>query len=195
MFSLPMPPSTWMWIDSGSAARSVLIRSSASGMNFWPEYPGLMLMQSTRSASPATFGDVVRVGLGIERDADPSPWLARDGDRRGHVVDDLVVERDAVAAGLRELREVLRRVVDHQVAVDRRAVDRVDERRDRLQHDRPDRDRLDEVPVADVEVEDARARPQQHLDLVAEAREVGRVERRLDLDVVRIQLAQVTRAI
>ena len=73
------------------------------------------------------------------------------------------------------------RVVDHQVAVDHPAL-AVDERRDRLEHDRADRDRLDEVPVADVEVEDARARAQQDLDLLAEPGEVGRVQRRLDLD-------------
>ena len=78
-------------------------------------------MQSTRSASPATAGDVQRVGLRVERDADLQAELARDGDRRRHVVDDLVVKRDAVAARLRDLRKVLRRLVDHQVAVDRRA--------------------------------------------------------------------------
>src|SRR6185312_4019617 len=56
-------------------------------------------------------------------------------------------------------------------------------RGDRAEDDRPDRDRLDEVPVSDVEVEDAAAGVEQHVDLLAEAREVGRVERRLDLDV------------
>jgi hypothetical protein len=38
------------------------------------------------------------------------------------------------------------------------------------------------VPVADVEVEDASARVQQVLDLLAEMREIRRVQRRLDLD-------------
>ena len=66
------------------------------------------------------------------------------------------------------------------MAVDVR-IGRVNDRRDPLEDDRADRDRLDEVPVADVEVEDARARAQQHLDLLAEPREVGRVERGLDL--------------
>ena len=125
--------------------------------------------------------DVCRLRLGVERDAHLQPVLARDRDRRRHVVDRLVVERHAVAAGPRDLREVPRRVVDHQVAVDRGALDGVDERRDRLQHDRPHRDRLDEMAVADVEVEDARAGPQQHLDLLAEVREVRRIQRRLDL--------------
>ena len=107
--------------------------------------------------------------------------LARLRDHGADVVDDLDVEGDAVAARLRELLEVVRRVVDHQVAVDPAAV-LVDERRDRAQHDRADRHRRDEVAVADVEVEDAGAGVQQGLDLLAEPREVRRVERRLDLD-------------
>ena len=61
------------------------------------------------------------------------------------------------------------------------AAEPVDDRRDRLEDDRADRDRLDEVPVTDVEVEDAHARLHDRLDLLAEPREVGRVERRLDL--------------
>ena len=138
-------------------------------------------MQRTRSASAGDGGDVLGLALGVERDADLQAVLARGGDRRGHVVDDLVVERDAVAAGARDLREVPQRVVDHQVAVEH-AAGVVHERRDRLEHDGPDRDRLDEVPVADVEVEDAAAGAQEHVDLLAEAREVRRVERRLDLD-------------
>ncbi len=91
------------------------------------------------------------------------------------------MEGDAVAARLRELLEVVRRVVDHQVAVDA-SVLRVDHRCDRAQHDRPDRHRRDEMAVADVEVEDADAGVQQGLDLLAELREVRRVQRRLDLD-------------
>src|SRR5262249_4184038 len=68
----------------------------------------------------------------------------------------------------------------HEVAVEP-AAQFVHERRDRLQHDRPDRDRLDEVPVADVEVEDPGAGAHDELELLAEAREVGRVDRGLDL--------------
>ena len=60
---------------------------------------------------------------------------------------------------------------------------RVDERGDRRHDDRPDRDLGDEVAVAGVEVEDARARLHERAELVAEAREVGRVDRRLDLDL------------
>ena len=118
---------------------------------------------------------------GVEGDADLEPVLARLGDHAGDVVRGLDVEGDAVAARLRDLREVVRRVVDHQVAVDATAV-LVDHRSDRAQHDGADRHRRDEVAVADVEVEDARARVQQVLDLLAEPREVRRVQRRLDLD-------------
>ena len=57
----------------------------------------------------------------------------------------------------------------------------VDQRRDRAEHDGPDRDRRDEVAVADVEVEDAGACVEQRFDLLAEPREVGGVERWLDL--------------
>ena len=75
----------------------------------------------------------------------------------------------------------MHRVVDHEVAV-HRAADRVHEGSDVLQDDRPDRHRIDEVTVADVEMEDARAGPQEDVDLFAEAREVRRIKRRLDLD-------------
>ena len=47
----------------------------------------------------------------------------------------------------------------------------------------PDRDLGDEVAVADVEVEDPRAGVVKRFELLAEPREVGRVDRRLDLDV------------
>ena len=93
-----------------------------------------------------------------------------------------MVEGDAVAARAGDLREVPERVVDHQVAVEHPA-GLVNERRDRLEHNGPDRHGLDEVAVADVEVEDATPGAQEHVDLLPEAREVRRVERRLDLGV------------
>ena len=74
------------------------------------------------------------------------------------------------------------RVVDHQVAVEHPA-GLVNERRDRLEDDGPDRHGLDEVAVADIEVEDATPGAEEHVDLLPEAREVRRVERRLDLGV------------
>ena len=117
----------------------------------------------------------------VEGDPDPEAVLAGLSDHGRDVVHGLDVEGDAVAARLRELLEVVRRVVDHQVAVDASAL-RVDHRCDRAQHDRPDRHGRDEVAVADVEVEDADAGVQQGLDLLAELREVRRVQRRLDLD-------------
>src|SRR3954452_3920682 len=52
---------------------------------------------------------------------------------------------------------------------------------DRMQHDRPDDDRLHEVPVPDVVMEDPYSRAEQLLDLLAKLREVGRIERGLDL--------------
>src|SRR5579862_193931 len=91
------------------------------------------------------------------------------------------MEGGAVAAGGRDLREVARRVVDHQVAVEH-AAHLVHEGRDRLQNDRPDGHGLDEMPVSDVEVEDAAAGAQENDDLTTEPREIRRVERRLDLD-------------
>jgi hypothetical protein len=124
--------------------------------------------------------DVLGLALRVERDAHLQSVLARGGDRRRDVVDGLVVKRDAVAARRRDRFEVLRRPFDHQVQVDGAAA-AVDQRGDRLEHDRAHRDRLDEVSVADVEVKHPAARLHQRLDLCAEVREVGSVERRLDL--------------
>ena len=72
------------------------------------------------------------------------------------------------------------RVADHQVAVDD-AAGRVDHRRDRAEDDGPDRHRWHEVAVADIEVEDPAAGAEECVDLLTEAREVGGVQRRLDL--------------
>ena len=47
-------------------------------MNGCPEYPGWMLMQRTRStSSPRGGNDVVRLGLGVEGDADAQLELTR----------------------------------------------------------------------------------------------------------------------
>jgi hypothetical protein len=48
------PAVTCTYTFSGNAVRVRAMRSSASGMNSCPEYPGWMLMHSTMSASPAT---------------------------------------------------------------------------------------------------------------------------------------------
>ena len=132
------------------------------------------------SASARDGRDIARLRLRIERDARLQPMVARGRDRRADVAHRLVVERDAVAARRRERREVLRGVLDHQVHVDD-AAPAVNALRDRLQDDRAHRDRLDEVTVADVEVKDAYACAEQRVDLLAESREIARVERRLDL--------------
>ena len=123
--------------------------------------------------------------LGVERDAERQAELARlrlDG--RQLAPDDFIVDGHAVRPGLRERLEVLVRVLGHQVDVEDSAP-LAEQRRDRLQDDRPDRDRLDEVPVADVELEDLGAGVEQLGQLVAEPREVGRVDGRLDLGAAR----------
>ena len=124
---------------------------------------------------------LVHVRLRIERHPDLQSVLPRQGDDIRQVRTRLEVDGDAVGAGLGELRDMPLRPLDHQVDIEYAAL-AVDERRDPLEHDRADRHRRDEVTVADVEVEDAALGAQQHLDLLAEPREVGRVERRLDLD-------------
>ena len=119
-------------------------------------------------------------GLRVQSHADTEPEGARVRDRAQPVLDRLDVERDAVPARPCERLEVPLRPLDHQVAVERRSP-RVDEWSDRGDHDRADRDLRDEVAVSGVEVEDAGARLHQRSELLAEAREVGGVDRRLDL--------------
>ena len=74
------------------------------------------------------------------------------------------------------------RRLDHEVAIEHRTGG-VNARRDRLEHDRPHRDGRNEVAVAHIEVENPHARLEQLVDLLTEAREVGRVQRGLDLVV------------
>ena len=105
--------------------------------------------------------------------------LTRGGNHRRKIGTRFVVHRDAVASGFFDRCEVFLRRLRHQVAVDESTVV-MDELRDRLEHDRPHRDRLDEVSVADVVMKDAYARADEHLDLLPESREVGRIDRRLD---------------
>ena len=117
---------------------------------------------------------------GIEGDADREPVRAR---RCGDLVGSSVASTWKVTESAPDSANSGKWCagsLDHQVAVDH-ASGRVDHRRDRAQHDRPDRHRRDEVPVADVEVEDAAAGREEHVDLLTEAGEVGGIERRLDL--------------
>ena len=123
--------------------------------------------------------DVVRLGFRVERNACAEAELARLTDHAWQVVAGLEVHGDAVAARLGNLPKVLGRL-DHQVAVER--PHRTGGRSaNRLEDDRPDRDRLDEMSVTHVELEDPRSGPQQAFELVTEAREIRRVDRRLDL--------------
>ena len=117
-----------------------------------------------------------------ERDADAEPERARRGDRSRRVLAGLDVERDAVAARLGDRLEVALGVLDHQMAVEHGAPG-VHQRRDRREDDRADRDLRDEMAVTGVEMEDPGARLHERAELCAESREVGRVDRRLDLDV------------
>jgi hypothetical protein len=124
-------------------------------------------------------GDLGRpggLGLRVERDPDPETARARLlGDLRRGRARDLGVERDGVRAGGGELLEVVRRVVDHQVAVDPSAR-LLDPPRDGAKHDGPHRHGRDEVGVAAVEVEDAATGGEQRVDLLPEPAEVGCVE-------------------
>ena len=124
--------------------------------------------------------DVLGIGLGIERDSNTQAELACVRDQRRRVVDDLVMEGDVVRPCFLEGLEVVLGVVHHEMDVEDAAA-LAKERRDRLGHDRADRDRLDEVPVADVELEDLRAALEQGHHVVAQSREIRRVDRRLDL--------------
>ena len=180
----PIPPSTW----------SVDLRTQQPPQLRDPRQ-GLRHERLARVAGLDAHAehevDVVRVGrvdgrrdlgLGLEREPDLEPLLlARAVDDPRELRAGLEVHRDAVRAGLRELGEVVLWRQGHQVHVDD-AARVVDRGRDVLQHDRPDRDRRDEPAVADVVVEDAGTRAEQDVELVAEPREVGRVDRRLDLD-------------
>ena len=140
-------------------------------------------MQRQRSAPRLAASAATSTGVsGLERHARSEPVLARQCDQALDVLRDLDVEGDAVAAGRGDLGEVVSRVVDHEMTVELAAA-LVDRRRDRAEDDRPDRHRRNKMAVADVEVEDMGSGVQQLLDLLAQAREVGRVQRRLDLDV------------
>ena len=142
-------------------------------------------MQRTMSAaaSPATSAARAGVVSGLNAIPTPRPCARACSATRAGSDEHLDVERDRVGPGRGELLDVVRRVVDHQVAVEP-APRLVDSPRDRAEHDRPHRHRRHEVPVAAVEVEDAAPRRQQRVDLFAEPAEVGRIERRLHLHAV-----------
>ena len=139
-----------------------------------------MLMQSARSAPSAAAAACATGVSGLNATPAPSPSSrARAIVRAGSVATSAWNVTLSPPAFLDAL-EVLLRLGDHQVAVEPPAA-LVDEPGDRREHDRADRDLADEVPVADVEVEDAHARVEQRVELRAETREVGSVDRGLDL--------------
>jgi hypothetical protein len=91
----------------------------------------------------------------------------------------LLVDRDAVGTGAREVRDLAGRALDHQMDVDDRAglVYVIGYRR----HDQgADRDRRHEMAVHDVDVDHAGAGIDHLGDLLAQAREVGGEDRRGD---------------
>ena len=98
------------------------------------------------------------------------------------------------AAGLGDLLEVLRRVVDHQVAVERR-------RRASCTSGAIDSSTIGPIVTGGTKWPSPTSKwktrtpaREQRLDLLAEPREVGRVERRLDLDAADPVVPQLTRA-
>ena len=108
---------------------------------------------------------------------------ARVRDARG-IVRRLDVERDRVGAGCGELLEMMRRVVDHQVAVEHAAARRGSAGAIDRSTTGPIVTGGTKWPSPTVEMEHAAARREQLVDLLAQAAEVGRVERRLHLEVV-----------
>ena len=157
------------------------MRPTDSGMNGCPDMPGWMLMHNAMSAPSAAAAALLDRRLRVERHADVQLERPCPLDQRCRHVDSFEVERDAVGARLLELLEVALGPLDHEVAVEP-AIAIVDQPGDGLQHDRSHRDRLDEVPVSDVEVEDAGPGIEHGRHLFAEPGEIGRVDRRLDLD-------------
>ena len=135
-------------------------------MNGCPEYPGLdaHAEDHLRARLGGEGGRLRRLGAGIERDAYREAVRARGvGTPRG-IVRSLDVKRDRVAAGRRDLGEVVGRVVTMRWQSSIPPASWI-MRRDRAEHDRPDRHRGNEVAVTDVEVEDAAAGVEQCPDL------------------------------
>src|SRR3990170_3750087 len=121
--------------------------------------------------------------LRIERHSDTEPESARMRDRPSWLIAGFDVEGDAVATRLRYGLEVTFWLTHHEVAVQSSSPS-AHQGRDRGEDDRADGDLGDEVAVAGVEVEDPRAHVDQQAELLAEPREVRRIDRRLDLDSV-----------
>ena len=139
-------------------------------------------MQRTRSALPERASASSTAVSGLNASPTPSPSSRARRRSRGTSAHASTWNVTLSPPASAICAEVVLGVVHHQVAVEHAAAV-VDERRDRVEHDRADRHRLDEVAVADVEVEDAGAGVQELARSARRAGEVGRVERRLHLDV------------
>lgn len=131
---------------------------------------------------PRDRDDVLDGCFRVERDSGAEPEATGERNCPGGIVARLDVERNAVPAGTHDRLKVPLGFRDHEVAVEE-AAPRMNERGERGEHDGTDRDLGDEATVTHVELEDPRARGGESGDLVAEAREVGRIQRGHHLDL------------
>jgi ribose 5-phosphate isomerase A len=122
--------------------------------------------------------------IGTEGDPDSEPERACQGDRARRIRAHLDMKGHAVPARFGYGLEVSLRLLDHQVAVEH-GTPGVHQGRDRDEHDWADGDLGDEVTVPDVEMEDPGAGFDECAELLAEAREVRGIDRRLDFNGVR----------
>ena len=141
-------------------------------------------MQSTWSSVVGQAGhDVGRRGR-VERQARVEPGVAHGLKRVVHVRRGLPVDGDRVGARPPRSPSIAPlRALDHEVHVEHAAA-LVHQVAERVDDQRADRDRRHEVAVHHVHVDDARAGVHDRLDLLAEAREVGRQDRGRDADVL-----------
>mgnify|MGYP003694810873 CR=1 FL=1 len=141
-------------------------------------------MQSARSTSASRAAQRPRSTLvsGLNARPDLQAVLPRLRDHLAQARAGLEVDGDAVGARLRELREVTLRVVDHQVAVEHAAVVGGRSARSTASTIGPIVTGGTKCPSPTSKWKTRALGAQQHLDLLPEPREVGRVQRRLDLD-------------
>ncbi len=156
-----------------------------------------MLMQRTSSAPRLVAASAARSGLvsGLNATPTASPSArAAVGDARG-VGRDLDVERDGVRTRRGELLEVMRGVVDHQVAVEHAArrrgcIGAIDRRTTG-----PIVTGGTKCPSPQSKWKTRQPAASSVVDLLAEPPEVGGVERRLDLDAAADPVAPAHAAI
>ena len=125
-------------------------------------------------------GEQLRRAARVDRHADAGAACVDQAGRVGEVRRRLRVEGDGVRAGADEVRRVALRALDHQMHLEHPAR-LAHPLRERLDDHRPDRDGRHEVPVHHVHVDHPRAGREHLADLLAQATEVGRQDRRHDL--------------